>query len=219
MKRPQAPPGGKRGGHLTDEDHAVWQGTAETLEPLKRAKGRVHAAIGTAIGTGESQTPAAAAAKRRGAEHHDRNALRAGAAEARAKAALEAPVKAPPPLSSFDRKRARKLSRGRDEVEARIDLHGMRQAEAHAVLRHFLVRCHHDGLRLVLVITGKGTPNRAPRDGDHDHGFLRSEPGVLRRSVPQWLAEPALRQIVVSFTPAAIRHGGEGAYYVHLRRS
>ncbi len=215
MKKPQHPPAGRRGGHLSEEDQAVWRGTAETLEPLKRAKGRVHHAID---GHGAA---AVAMAKRRGAEHHDRNAGRAASGHGSGKQQpkpLEAPVNTPPPLADFDRKRVKKLARGRDEIEARIDLHGMRQAEAHAALKRFLAQCHHNGLRMVLVITGKGTPNRAARDDDHDFGFLRPEPGVLRRSVPQWLAEPQLRQIVVSFTPASARHGGEGAYYVHLRR-
>jgi DNA-nicking Smr family endonuclease len=118
-----------------------------------------------------------------------------------------------PDLAAFDRKAARRLRQGQIEIEARIDLHGLRQHEAHGALRRFLLSCFARGFRWVLVITGKGGPQR-PRDDD---GWSAPERGVLRKSVPQWLAEPELRSVVVSFTPAAIPHGGEGALYVQLR--
>jgi DNA-nicking Smr family endonuclease len=93
-------------------------------------------------------------------------------------------------------------------------LHGMRQHEAHTALRTFLARCQGRGLRFVLVITGKG---KASGPGDKlDTGDER-ERGVLKRNVPRWLEEPDVRNIVVSYTTAAIQHGGEGALYVHLR--
>jgi DNA-nicking Smr family endonuclease len=119
-------------------------------------------------------------------------------------------------LSEFDRRKARKLAAGREAIDARIDLHGMRQSEAHAALRSFLLGCHADGRRNVLVITGKGGP---AQDCDVERPFAMDtrERGVLRRNVPQWLAEPELRAIVVSFRDAARGHGGAGALYVHLR--
>jgi DNA-nicking Smr family endonuclease len=103
-------------------------------------------------------------------------------------------------------------------VEARIDLHGMRQSEAHAALRRFLFDAYAKGRRWVLVITGKGAPARSGRAPEEAEYGREEERGVLRRNVPRWLAEPELRAIVVGFTPAAVRHGGEGALYVQLRR-
>ena len=96
-------------------------------------------------------------------------------------------------------------------------MHGLRQSEAHQALISFLHRCQGKGQRWVLVITGKG--KRAEQN--HDTPFdmtLRREPGVLKRNVPRWLDEPELRPLVVSYTTAAIPHGGEGALYVHLRK-
>ena len=132
-----------------------------------------------------------------------------------------------PDLAAFDRKSARRIRTGAIEIDARIDLHGMHQAEAHAALRRFLLSGYRKGARWVLVITGKGAPRTTgwfARETNAANAFLpghlRDEPkGVLRRNVPRWLAEPELRAIVVSFTEAAIQHGGEGALYVHLRRS
>ena len=135
-----------------------------------------------------------------------------------------------PELAAFDRKSARRIRAGHIEIDARLDLHGMFQEEAHSALRRFLFSCHANGARWVLVITGKGAPRRSgwfsddgePHRGDFGGdrgGGNRDEPrGVLRRNVPRWLGEPDLRAIVVSYTQAAIGHGGEGAIYVQLRR-
>jgi DNA-nicking Smr family endonuclease len=128
--------------------------------------------------------------------------------------ALSHPVAAPPktpalpPLARLEKRTLRALSRGSVEIEGRIDLHGMRQSEAHGALNAFLHRAHHSGLRLVLVITGKGGGTDAQGE----------ERGVLRRLVPHWLADPGLRRIVLGYESATRGHGGEGALYVRLRR-
>jgi DNA-nicking Smr family endonuclease len=121
----------------------------------------------------------------------------------------------PPLLSRFDDRQRRRISRDPDLIDARLDLHGMRQREAYSVLRRFLFSCAARGDRHVLVITGKGT--RA--EVEHSRDFFAEERGVLRRLVPQWLADPELRGMVVSYTSASARHGGEGALYVRLRKA
>lgn len=124
------------------------------------------------------------------------------------------PAKAPP-LAEFDRRKAKKIAAGREGIDARIDLHGMRQSEAHAALRSFLLTNYAKGNRNLLVITGKGG---VVRETAEPLGFMDSrERGVLKRNVPMWLAEPELRAIVVSYREAAQPHGGAGALYVHLR--
>lgn len=120
---------------------------------------------------------------------------------------------APPPitpLAPLEPKLRRRLGRGA-EVDARLDLHGLTQAAAHGRLISFLRGAQLSGHGLVLVITGKG-------DGVH---VLAGEGGrgVLRRLVPQWLAAPDLRTVVVGFETAGRGHGGEGALYVRIRRA
>lgn len=133
--------------------------------------------------------------------------------------APRAPRLAKAPLAgALEARKAKRIARGRDEIDARIDLHGMRQAEAHSTLRAFLHRAFQRGCRTVLVICGKG------RDGDRDRHapfdmYQDRERGVLRRNLPHWLAEPDLRAIVVGFAVASLRHGGEGAFYVQLRNA
>ena len=107
----------------------------------------------------------------------------------------------------------RRLNRGQAEPDARIDLHGMRQAAAHEALRSFVLAARARGHRLVLVVTGKGEPVGTPARLAANEGR-----GVIRRAVPRWLALPDMAPHVVGFEPAARRHGGEGALYVRLRR-
>ena len=111
----------------------------------------------------------------------------------------------PPPLQPLDRRTRQRVARGREQIDARIDLHGLTQSEAHAALSRFVHAASARGARLVLIITGKG-------------GRGDGERGVLRRHVPQWLALPDFRELVVGFEDAHVAHGGEGALYVRLRR-
>ncbi|WP_420023203.1 Smr/MutS family protein [Cereibacter azotoformans] len=112
----------------------------------------------------------------------------------------------------MDAKSFARMSRGKLSPEARIDLHGMTLTEAHPELIRFILNAHADGLRLVLVITGKGS-----RRVD-DHGPIPQRPGVLRHQVPHWLRMPPLGAAVLQVAMAHLKHGGEGAYYVYLRR-
>lgn len=221
MKKPGPPSEGSRGGrppdrdgrNLSETDRALWRVTASTLKPLKTAKPRVHAAL--------EHVPKAEPSLAKGAKPGSSGA-RPKPSSQKAPAPPPPPVvrsRKPPPLADFDTSRARKLRSGQVDIDARIDLHGMRQAEAHIALRGFLHAAHRKGHRVVLVITGKGAPAGGSRDEHWSDSMGRHERGILRRNVPMWLAEPELRAIVVSFTTAAIRHGGDGALYVHLRRS
>jgi len=115
--------------------------------------------------------------------------------------------------SGVDRRTAQRLARGQTPIEARIDLHGMTQAKARRALERFLVDAEGAGRRCVLVITGKG----AERDRGED-AMPDRDAGVLRRSLPRWLALPGLRERVVAYCPAIPRHGGAGAFYILLRR-
>jgi DNA-nicking Smr family endonuclease len=108
----------------------------------------------------------------------------------------------------LDKRSAERLKRGELPIEARLDLHGMTQDEAHEALGRFLSRAEAHGLRCVLVITGKGF--RRLGEG----GGL----GILKGAVPRWLNEAPNRARVLAFSAAQPQHGGGGALYVLLRR-
>jgi len=194
MKRPPPnleipmPPRRKR--VLSEEEHVLWESVAKQVKPLRprpRALKRLHAAPDTEADATAKPMPSKPMAPSR---------------------IIPASRPEPPPLAPIGRRERSQLSRGRKEIDARLDLHGMTQLRAHRVLLTFLQRAHSDGLTFVLVITGKGRV-----------GGAESERGVLRRQVPQWLSLPEFRSLVVGFEEAHVGHGGEGALYVRVRRS
>lgn len=116
-----------------------------------------------------------------------------------------------PRVPRMDRGRFERLRRGRLEPDARLDLHGLTAERAHGALIGFVLAAHARGDRLVLVITGKG------REGD-GLALAPHRRGILRHSVPHWLAAPPLVTAILDVLPAHNRHGGSGALYVYLRR-
>lgn len=122
------------------------------------------------------------------------------------RAATPAPVVRPTPVrglpEELEPRRQRRLSRERDPIDARIDLHGYGRFQAQDALTAFLRGAQARGYGAVLVITGQG----------------RRGGGIIRASVHEWLQSPALRGVVSGFASAHRRHGGDGAIYVTLRR-
>ncbi|MBL8589610.1 MAG: Smr/MutS family protein [Methylobacteriaceae bacterium] len=178
----------RRRRELTREELELWRRVTETVEPARPAPPEPPPAPPPAI----AAAPAPAPRRYRAPDYQPPAPAR--------------PV-GPPPLQALGRPLRQRLSRGRAPIDAAIDLHGMRQAEAHHALHAFLMRAHHEGARVVLVVTGKGAG--AGPDG---------EAGVLRRLAPHWLRSPDWRALVLGFEAAGRGHGGEGALYVRLRR-
>lgn len=113
---------------------------------------------------------------------------------------------------NMDHRTHRKMTRGRLDPEAKLDLHGMTLAQAHPELIHFVLSAQDRGLRLILVITGKG------KRGE-DQGPIPTRIGVLRHQVPHWLRLPPMNAAILQVTEAHLKHGGSGAYYIYLRRT
>lgn len=182
----------RRGKTLTEAELALWRQVARSVKPLP---GR----------TPLPPEPEAAPAPAKPA---------ATALAALANAHVKPSIPAPPPLAPIEKRMRTQLRRGRQQADAKIDLHGMRQDEAHLALIAFLRREQGRGTKLVLVVTGKGAPNAAFSGAT----LFGEERGVLRRMVPHWLRLPDLRPLVLGFEEAELRHGGAGALYVRLRR-
>lgn len=193
MKRPSSfsvpdPPLSPRRRSLSEEERALWESVARQVKPLRKTP-----RLGKAAAANADDAPNRPAPSPRPVSSHQ----------------PPKPSKpAMPALAPLGRRERSKLSRGRSEIDARLDLHGMTQSRAHRALLGFLHNAHRDGHTFVLVITGKGKA-----------GSGEAERGVLRRQVPQWLSSPELRALVVGFEAAHIGHGGEGALYVRIRRA
>lgn len=217
-------PGKRKGGRprLTEEDKSLWQRVASSVDRLQQAKPRVPE-VGSDEDPEPMETQSRAADRRHlhpGKAHQQ--SVESGARAPAAAAPISrvtgraSPVEAPPPQPVVHRRHVRRIASGIIEIEARLDLHGLTQNVAHARLIAFLQSAAQRGLKTVLVITGKGA--RRERASSfarpiEDHGI-----GVLRRSVPRWLAEAPLKALVISYQQAAVKHGGEGALYIVLRR-
>lgn len=194
MKRSSRPPvleprPSPRRRALSEEERELWDTVARQVKPLRKHR------MAKAQAAPRTEPSSAAPAPRPAPSPRPIPAA----------PAPRVPKPAIPPLAPLGKRERTKLSRGRSEIEARLDLHGMTQMRAHRALSGFLHRAHHDGLTFVLVITGKG------RSG--------GESGVLRRQVPEWLSLPEFRAFVVGFEEAGVGHGGEGALYVRIRRA
>ncbi|MBI3701407.1 MAG: Smr/MutS family protein [Afipia sp.] len=193
MKRPPNldPPRRKR--VLSGEDRELWENFTKSAKPLRKTR-RANA---TEAPVAEPSSPASSAPS---------SAARPPQIEL-PKAPARAP-KSPPPLAPLGRREKSHLARGKKDIDARLDLHGMTQARAHRRLLNFLHDASEDGCTFVLVITGKG---RTAEPG--------AERGLLRRMVPEWLGLPEFRSVVVGFETAHVGHGGDGALYVRIRRA
>jgi DNA-nicking Smr family endonuclease len=201
MKRPppipELPALPRRKRSLSEEERALWESVAKQTKPLRK---KHRAARPPVVDSPATEAPAAAKPAAPPKPPPSTKILRAPKPQV--------PPAAPPLLAPLGRRERSQLSRGRKEIDARLDLHGMTQTRAHRALSGFLQRAHREGLTFVLVITGKGRAMGA-----------ETERGVLRRQVPQWLSLPEFRSLVVGFEEAHIGHGGEGALYVRIRRS
>src|SRR5262245_51570954 len=169
---------------LSDEERKLWGHFTRSVALLQRP-----------LVPADPRPSAASKAK---SPPHARPPARAAASAARTAARLE----------PFDRRLKQRLARGSESIDARLDLHGKTESDAHAELMSCLRNAQGDGGKFVLVITGKG-------GGARDDW---SERGVLKHQVPQWLKLPQFRGYVVGFEDAHIRHGGAGALYVRIRR-
>jgi DNA-nicking Smr family endonuclease len=182
---------------LSDEERALWTGVARSIKPLRPS----HRAAEVSEPTQSAKVPIKVPAKSLA-----RAETSAPPREARPE---NVPEKKTPALAPLGRRLKQRVARGREPIDARLDLHGFTQTQAHAALLRFLRRAQADGVRMVLVVTGKGTSK-----GGETH-----ERGVLKRQVPLWLSLPEFRSLVVGFEDAHIGHGGAGALYVRLRRA
>jgi DNA-nicking Smr family endonuclease len=179
-------------------DYGLWEDLARTIKPLHKTKPRKKAPPkpeSPPVRAGKSAPPAGQMTKPPAARHD------------------------PPQLTGLDRRSERRMMRGQVEIEARIDLHGTGIEPSHERLLKFLANARAQGLRMVLVITGKGASpftRHTLHGSDHYHAPERQ--GRLRRLAPEWFHESKFREHIAGFQPAHPRHGGGGAFYVRLRK-
>lgn len=190
---------------LRPDERELWRRVASGVRPLDADRLKALKAL---------ETPDAPAEPRAGIPATPKPGALTPPAQTRLPRAAE-----PSGLRPADRSGDRRLRRGRVEVEARLDLHGLTASAARAELLRFLGRARARGFGTVLVITGKGASARARDDSRFEPWSLdaRPLPGVLRRAFTEWMAQPDFAPLCAGYSPAHARHGGSGAFYVIVR--
>lgn len=234
--------GKKRGADgLTDDDRRLWNVVTRQFEPRRKTSDHYteQAEMRAAMAAAEKQAaPADKSAKpTRKSNKSSRSIKPSGNAPAAQRptalprgmfgTGMSMVCKPRPPVSrgrvaGVDRRTAERLRRGQFPIEARLDLHGMTQHQAHGALALFVRQCHAARKRCILVITGKGAAGHRHHriEGPFSGEMMqdREPPGVLKRKLPMWLKEPDLKPLVLSTSQATPEHGGAGAVYILLKR-
>jgi DNA-nicking Smr family endonuclease len=182
--------GKKRQGSLTQEDHRLWRQVAATVKPLSEEKGQF-------LKDEMNRLMDASAVPDRSAQPTKKQKPLDFKTEWPRPNPSKSPVSHP-----IEDRIVKNIGKGRQAIDARIDLHGMTQDRARFALLDFLQMAQQANYRMVLVITGKGNQGR----------------GVLRANVPRWLSLPAFAQLVNGYRESEAPHGGGGALYVRIRR-
>jgi DNA-nicking Smr family endonuclease len=183
---------------LSEEEQRLWSGITRSVAPLKRKPPAMP----------QARAPRDVAPAERVVAQSTRRRVAPFPPHA-VKPTTKSAIKQTSAIDGLDRRRKQRLARGAEAIDARIDLHGRTQSEAHAALLGFLRRAQAEGARFVLVITGKG--------GFPD-GSASGARGILKRQVPLWLRQTEFRHYVLAAADAHRAHGGEGALYIHIRR-
>jgi len=208
-----------------DDGERLWRKLAEGVKPLKQTKhkrlarplpttfeGEASRAKHVTEGDLDANTPPARSPSAGAAPRH--LALKGGGKS------LGPPPLVPGQLAGLDRRSGEKLRKGQMAVEAKLDLHGMTQEGAHALVTRFIEAQHATGARCVLIVTGKGGRAADPLQPKAVPGrfTFSGGRGILKEALPRWLNEPRLRPHIIAVQPASRAHGGAGAVYVLLKR-
>lgn len=177
------------GRRISDDEAALWRNVASRVTPLRGKQPPPMV---------ESAPPAKPKTTTAPAKRHTPAPVKK-----MPPVSVDQPELAPGRIAGLDKRSAQRLKRGQTRPDARIDLHGMTQAEAHRALDDAVHRCRAQGRRCLLVITGKGSVTQG---------------GVLRQVVPRWLNQQPLRAVILAIETAQPRDGGGGALYVLLKR-
>jgi len=183
---------------LSGEERELWALATRDVTPAKKRKRKAPAVI--------AQAPRRAATNERPRPANKEIAVQASAPATRIAKDRTPAAKPPAAFGAGDPMVDRKVARGLMPIDARLDLHGMTQVAAHARVTRFILGARADGLRLVLIITGKGA-----RSGGEGRG-------VIRAGFFDWVESAPLRSAIARVATAKPKDGGAGAFYVFLKR-
>jgi DNA-nicking Smr family endonuclease len=107
------------------------------------------------------------------------------------------------------------IRKGSFNIDKKIDFHGKTLIESEERFNKTIIECYNSGLRCLLFVTGKGLFKSRNAEKIEKPKLYH---GVIRSSFVQWVKSNKLSRYVLSFEKASIEHGGDGAFYVYLRK-
>mgnify|MGYP000209042362 FL=1 len=119
-------------------------------------------------------------------------------------------------LSSNDKLQDKdhKLKKKKQYKTRSIDLHGYSLKEANETIQDFINKSYEENVNRLIVITGKGLHSNNEKDP-----YVSKNLSIVKYSVPEFIENNIeLKKKILEITNAKIEDGGEGAFYIHLKR-
>ena len=96
-----------------------------------------------------------------------------------------------------------------------IDLHGFTLDEANKTVERLIYKSYDEGVSKIRIVTGKGL-----HSDNEKNPYISKELSILKYSVPEYIKNNnQLMKLIIEFKEASIQDGGEGAFYIHLKKN
>ena len=116
-------------------------------------------------------------------------------------------------LEKIDLRKA--VKKGSFYIDKKIDFHGRSVLQSKELFNEIIRECYNKKQRCLLFVTGKGLFKSKLNEENEKPRLYR---GVIRSSFVDWARSKELSKFILSFEQASIEHGGDGAFYVYLRK-
>ena len=121
-------------------------------------------------------------------------------------------------ISSKDKIPNKDLKIDKDKIKKKIikkiDLHGFSLENANNVIGEFIIQCFKKNVNKIIVITGKGL-----RSKTIENPYVSKDLSILKNSVPNFIkSKPNLMKMIKKIEEANMEDGGQGAFYIFLKK-
>ena len=96
-----------------------------------------------------------------------------------------------------------------------IDLHGLSLDEANKTVEKLIKDSFNNGITKIRIVTGKGL-----HSDNEKNPYISKDLSILRYSIPEYIKKNNdLMKLIIEFKEATIQDGGDGAFYIHLKKN
>jgi len=105
------------------------------------------------------------------------------------------------------------------EKDKKVDFHGKILSQAEDEFQKTVVESYKHKKRCLLFITGKGLHKQKNLFDDSLNKSPKLFYGKIREAFLEWVKKPELAKYILTTEKASFAHGGDGAFYVYLRKN